>query len=176
MQKSDVAVYTGHGRYGSGPDFGAKTKGAGNILINPSQTVRDPGTKYMYAELKKQKVKQPLPTMSFDQKYKIWCFDGCNTKHYIQSIRKLAKVGTEKTDVFGWGSEIGINTTGANVLSFIDGLIAMQSDRQLIDALNKINKIDKGAPTKVLRVRGWETIRTQSDRADPGSSCSTGRP
>jgi peptidoglycan hydrolase-like protein with peptidoglycan-binding domain len=148
MQKSDVSIYTGHGRYGSGPDFDEKSKGDGNIFINPEQTVRDSGTAHMYDELKKQKVKEALPGTAFDQKYKIWFFDGCNTKHYMRPIRTRAKVDTRKTDVFGWGQEIGIDTTGEDVVSFIDGLIAMQSAQQLIDNLNKINGIDRSKPER----------------------------
>lgn len=147
MQTSDVTLYTGHGRYGSGPDFDINTSGAGNVLINPNPTVPDAGTKHMYEELKRQKVKQALPGMSFDQKYKIWFFDGCNTKHYMRSIRKLAKAGTSKTDVFGWGRAIPADTTAEDVISFIDGLIAMQSAQELIDNLNKINKVNPAKPS-----------------------------
>ena len=57
--------------------------------------------------------------------------------------------------MFGWGQEIGIDTTGEDVVSFIDSLIAMQSAQQLIDNLNKINRID---PSKPERGAGGEGL------------------
>jgi peptidoglycan hydrolase-like protein with peptidoglycan-binding domain len=154
MQASDVSLYTGHGRYGSGPDFDPEEKGSGNIFINPRPTVKGRGTAHMYQQLGKQKLDQPLTKIAFDKKYKIWFFDGCNTKHYMLPIRKLAKVDPNTTDVFGWGQEVGVVTTGEDVLSFINGLIAQQSAQQLIDNLNKINDINPKTPHRGAGAEG----------------------
>ncbi|MBN1947186.1 MAG: peptidoglycan-binding protein [Bradymonadales bacterium] len=142
MQNSDVAIYTGHGRYGSGPDFDHKKKGDGNIWINPNPTVKDSGTAGMYNTLKNQGAKpNELQQISFDKKYKVWFFDGCNTSHYMTSIRKNATLTPEKLDVFGWGMEVGTDTTDVDVLTFIEGLIKQQSAQQIIENLNTANRV-----------------------------------
>lgn len=142
MQDSDVALYTGHGRYGSGPDFDHKEKGAGNIWINPDQTVKDSGTAGMYHKLEAGGAKKnEIQTISFDKKYKVWFFDGCNTMHYMKSIRQNKTIDASKTDVFGWGQEISTSTTDVDVLAFIQGLMKQQSAKQLIDNANKNNGV-----------------------------------
>lgn len=142
MQNSDVALYTGHGRYGSGPDFDHKEKGAGNIWINPDQTVADSGTAGMYHKLEAGGAKKnELQNISFDKKYKVWFFDGCNTMHYMKAIRQTKTIDASKTDVFGWGQEISTSTTDVDVLAFIQGLMKQQSAKQLIDNANKNNGV-----------------------------------
>ena len=142
MQQSDVALYTGHGRYGSGPDFDAKEKGAGNIWINPEQTVKDSGTAGMYHKLEAGGAKKnELQNISFDKKYKVWFFDGCNTNHYMKAIRQNKTIDPTKTDVFVWGQEIGTDTTDVDVLTFVEGLMKQKSAQQIITDLNRANHI-----------------------------------
>jgi len=142
MQNSDVSLYTGHGRYGSGPDFDHKEKGAGNIWVNPDQTVKDSGTAGMYHKLEAGGAKKnELQTISFDKKYKVWFFDGCNTSHYLKPIRQNKTIDPSKTDVFGWGDEIATSTTDVDVLTFIRGLMKQKSAQQIIKDLNKANNV-----------------------------------
>jgi hypothetical protein len=142
MQNSDVSLYTGHGRYGSGPDFDHKTKGEGNIWINPDQSVKDSGTAGMYHKLEEQGAqKNALQNVSFDKKYKVWFFDGCNTTHYMRSIRQNKTIDPQKTDVFGWGTEVAVDTTNVDVIMFIQSLMKQKSAKQIITDLNRANRV-----------------------------------
>ncbi|MCS6912203.1 MAG: peptidoglycan-binding protein [Myxococcales bacterium] len=162
MQNSDLSMYTGHGRYGSGPDFDHKDRGEGNIWINPDATVKDPGTGAMYEKLKKQRAEQPLPTIDFSKKYKVWLFDGCNTKHYLKPIRAKAGIDHRKTDVFGWGTEISISTTAEDVLEFLQGIMQMESAQELVERLNKLNGIKQAG--EGLQAEGFGDNPTSAGR------------
>lgn len=141
LQKSDVSIYTGHGRYGSGPDFDDKHSNKGNVWINPEQRIHEGGATQVYNELKASNTERPLEKIQFDQKYRVWFFDGCNTRLYMNALRANATIDHRNIDVFGAGTEISVSTTADDVIAFVAGLINQQSAQAIVERLNKINGI-----------------------------------
>jgi len=141
LQKSDVSVYTGHGRYGSGPDFDDKHSNKGNVWVNPNQGIYEEGANKTYAELKAGKTERPLEKIQFDRKYKVWFFDGCNTRLYMNAIRANATLDHKSVDVFGAGTEISTSTTADDVIGFVGGIVQRQSAQQILQNLNNMNGI-----------------------------------
>ena len=141
MQKSDATVYTGHGRYGSGPDFDDKHSSAGNVWINPDQAIHEGGANGIYQELRRDGAEHPLDNIDFDRKYKVWFFDGCNTRLYDRAIRANAKLDHRSVDVFGAGTEIASSTTDDDVISFVGALMKQKSAGQIVGDLNRVNGI-----------------------------------
>ena len=141
MQKSDATVYTGHGRYGSGPDFDDKHSSAGNVWINPDQGIHGAGATNVYNELRNDNAEHPLENIDFDRKYKVWFFDGCNTRLYDRAIRANAQLDHRSVDVFGAGTEIASSTTDDDVISFVGNLMKQKSAGQIVGDLNRVNGI-----------------------------------
>lgn len=141
MQRSDITIYSGHGRYGSGPDFYNKGSAAGKLWINPNLTVLAPGAKKMYDFLHQQKVEQPLATHEFNDKYKLWFFDGCNTAHYMIPIRNKYNISHKTTDVIAWKKEVYVAHLSDDVKSFIQEILQGNSLQQIISKLNDIQKL-----------------------------------
>lgn len=141
LQKSDATVYTGHGRYGSGPDFDHKHSSDGNVWINPEQRIHEGDATGVYNELRRDGAQQPLQDIQFDRKYKVWFFDGCNTRLYNRALRNNASIDHRSVDVFGAGSEIDSSTTDTDVIAFVGGLMKQRSAGQIISELNQKNGI-----------------------------------
>lgn len=139
MMRSDVAIYSGHGRYGTGPDFFQKTATDGKIPINLNPELRGAEAQNYY---KKYPVRElPITYMDRNRKYKLWFFDGCNTAQYLGALRSENDVSSRKTDVVGWGQEIAISTTKEDVVNFMESVIRQSSVQDIIKELNHINGI-----------------------------------
>ncbi len=141
LQKSDATVYTGHGRYGSGPDFDDKHSSAGNVFVNPEQRIHEGGATTVYNELERDGAAKPLQDLQFDRKYKVWFFDGCNTRLYNKAIRANATIDHRSVDMFGAGTEIASSTTDTDVITFVGSLMKQRSAGQIVSDLNSQNGI-----------------------------------
>lgn len=142
MQRSDISIYVGHGRWGSGADFFRKDSKAGKVWINPELTLQDPKAKKMYDFLRKQKVERPLSLYEFNDKYKLWFFNGCNTAHYMNPIRMIYGISHQKTDVIGWNQSIYIDKYGEDVIEFLKEILNRHSLQSIAAKLNELNEIE----------------------------------
>jgi peptidoglycan hydrolase-like protein with peptidoglycan-binding domain len=91
-----VTIYSGHARYGTGPDFDEKESAEENFVIGlgaPGHRNRtlEPGyNAHMNQILEGQP--NDLLTHRFDpERYQLWVFAGCTTRNYLDELRALVK-------------------------------------------------------------------------------------
>ena len=76
MRSSELVLYGGHGRYGSGPDFDDIHSPAGNFVIGapfePGHVTLGPND---------------LEAAPLTRDYQLMFFDGCNTFRYFDDLR-----------------------------------------------------------------------------------------
>lgn len=129
MNNDEVVMYTGHGRYGSGPDFDHKDSTAGNYRI---------GDPYEAGHVKLGA--NDLKKADMTKGYQLMFFDGCNTKLYMDDIRTKAKgKDTSNLDVIGANTELSWGTSAADVLSVTGNLTQGKSIDEIKADLNRIN-------------------------------------
>lgn len=89
-----VTIYSGHARYGTGPDFDHIDSSAENFVIGvgaPQHLVGElePGYNPHMNQILRG-VPNDLLTRRFDpQRYQLWSFFGCTTRHYLDELRTL---------------------------------------------------------------------------------------
>lgn len=141
MIRSDVTIYSGHGRYGTGPDFFMKHSSEGKIPINLKPELGDAEAREFYRRYPSQEL--PLSYTDHERKYKIWFFDGCNTAQYFPSLREENHISAKQTDTLAWGKEIAISTTSKDVIAFLELIISQTSVQEIVEKLNDINKVKR---------------------------------
>lgn len=135
MERCEVAIYGGHGRFGVGPDFGQ-----GSLVINPwpwschpdewaavrrgAQVARDPNA-------------LPLPTRGVGRKARTWFFHGCRTTDYFYNLRRMPGA-REGLDLYGTRQAVYWSGIGGALLAFFDGMLRRASAQELIDGLTRI--------------------------------------
>lgn len=129
MNTDEVVMYTGHGRYGSGPDFDDIKSTKGNYVIG--QPFEAGHVKIGENDLKKA---------NMTKDYQLVFFDGCNTKYYLDDIRTKAKgKDSSNLDVIGANTELSWGTSADDVLAVTGGLTSGQSIDDIKSELNRIN-------------------------------------
>jgi hypothetical protein len=124
MERSELILYGGHGRYGSGPDFDDIRSPAGNFVI---------GAPYEAGHVTLgEKDLGPL-----GREYQLLFFDGCSTFRYFDDLR-AKKPGL---DVIGSNTELYWHVTAANLLTFLDGVESQRDLGALTDALDEMNEL-----------------------------------
>jgi hypothetical protein len=157
LREDDITVYTGHGRWGTGPDFDGKSLFAGNLFINPDSTVDvsddEEAEDYIhrvkkYTEAAKRDAKKArIVNVSYPNDAihdHVWFFDGCNTDQYLIPLRRKG-ISALYTDLLGWGKIIGISKKDENIsllLSYIEQMQTRSGVRWFLEELNSAN----GAP------------------------------
>ncbi len=101
LVQDSVTIYSGHARYGTGPDFDAIDSTAQNFVIGigaPQHLTGelepgyDPHMNQILAG-----VPNDLLSRRFDpQRYQVWAFLGCTTRQYLDELREL--IDGKRTD------------------------------------------------------------------------------
>ena len=79
MSESEMLIYAGHGRYGSGPDFDDIKSPRGNFVI---------GEPYEAGHVTLNKGKTDLQKTAMTKDYQLMMFDGCTTNYYVDDLRR----------------------------------------------------------------------------------------
>lgn len=138
MRDDEVVIYSGHGRYGSGPDFDHKTNTAGNYVI---------GTPTSNAVALGQNDVGKQGAMG--KQYQLVFFDGCNTYRYLDEMRSLPKnKSSGNLDIMATNTELPWSTSGADVLAMMDGLTGGKSVNHIQQELDRVNGHVAGQPSK----------------------------
>jgi len=80
MGESEMVIYSGHGRYGSGPDFDDIKSPKGNYVI---------GKPYEAGHVALNKGPTDLQKTSMTKDYQLMMFSGCTTFHYLDDLRAV---------------------------------------------------------------------------------------
>jgi len=146
MRRSELVLYGGHGRYGSGPDFDDIRSPAGNFVI---------GAPYEAGHVTLGP--NDLQAAPLTPEYQLMFFDGCSTYRYFDDLRsKTPGKSTRNLDVIGSTTELYWNVTAANLLTTLDGVTSGQTLEQLEDALDAVNRAGPADQRRYFRGDGFE--------------------
>jgi len=131
MSNAELVVYSGHARYGTGPDFDPITSPAGNYVIgdtySPGHVVFGPN------DLAKTK----LP-----DSYQLMFFDACRTTDYLDDLRRIPKNKNASNldlvlsdDLVNWGDGT------QNVFTALDGVMGQKSIDEMQASFENINHV-----------------------------------
>lgn len=128
MANGEMVMYSGHGRYGSGPDFDDINSTAGNFRIG------DP-----YEAGHVQLGDNDLARTNMTKDYQLMMFAGCTTFKYLDDLR--AKPGKDSknldlmvsTDLLYWGN------LGASNLEMLDSVTSGRSMNEMHSRVETLN-------------------------------------
>lgn len=146
MAGTELVLYGGHGRYGSGPDFDDLRSPAGNFVVGtatvPGVVTHGPND---------------LPTTGFTSEYQLLFFSGCSTERYFDELRTLpAGKDTKNLDLLGSTRELYWNATAANLFALLDGVTAGQPFEQLQRTLDEANRFGPDDTRQFFRADGLQ--------------------
>lgn len=109
LTRDEIAIYDGHARYGSGPDFDEKKSAVENFRIGIDRALQDAGRRTRVAEARRHGVAvdeendlvEMVNSGDFDkERYRVWFFNACTSLAYLDEIREEAG-GPDRIDVVG---------------------------------------------------------------------------
>lgn len=141
LVQDSVTIYSGHARYGTGPDFDPIDSSAENFVIGVSAPQHltgelepgyDPHMNQLLAG-----VPNDLLTRRFDpERYQLWAFLGCTTRHYLDELRVLLQgKQTDNLDVIVSTRPIYWTDSAFYPLAIVRGLLRGQSINAIQAAL-----------------------------------------
>ena len=162
LAQSEVTIYAGHARYGSGPDFDEKSSPTENFRIGIDAALQAAGRQTRYEHAKQHGVamdeEHDLQDMvangEFDpDKYRVLFFKACTSMAYLDEVRSelggpgnIDVVGSRVPTLF---SRLESEVNPGEVKTFISGVLAMQTVEQITAQLEqgqvKIHE-DSGTP------------------------------
>jgi peptidoglycan hydrolase-like protein with peptidoglycan-binding domain len=135
MKKDDLVIYSGHARYGSGPDFDDIHSKDGNFVIGEAYEAGH--VTYGENDLKKTKL---------SDNYQLMFFDGCSTKHYVDDLRSVPKnKSAENLDIVASNRPISWSTSTPDVFAMLDGVMQKKSIQDIKTTLDTLNT-EEGKP------------------------------
>lgn len=146
MRGSEVVLYGGHGRYGSGPDFDALDSPRGNFVIGAPY---EAGHVTLGAN--------DLAAAPLTRDYQLLFFDGCSTFRYFDDLRaRTPGKSTANLDLIGSTTELFWNVTAENLLAMLDGISRREDLASLTSSLDEVNGTGNGAARPYFRGDGFE--------------------
>jgi peptidoglycan hydrolase-like protein with peptidoglycan-binding domain len=131
MGGSEMVIYAGHGRYGSGPDFDDITAPKGNFVI---------GKPYEAGHVTLNQGKTDLQKTAMTKDYQLMMFSGCTTYHYLDDLRKVPGKDSKNLDLFVSKELLYWHNMDANAFQLLDGVTKGGSMNEIKAGLEDINK------------------------------------
>jgi peptidoglycan hydrolase-like protein with peptidoglycan-binding domain len=145
MGESEMVVYSGHGRYGSGPDFDPITSPKGNFVI---------GKPYEAGHVALNKGPTDLQKTAMTKDYQLMLFDGCTTNYYVDDLRRAPGKDSSNLDLVVSTGSLPWSTGSTDVLRMLDGVTSGQSINQIKSDLEDINR-EPGSKAQLWKVDGF---------------------
>lgn len=141
LVQDSVCIYSGHARYGTGPDFDPIESTAENFVIGVGAAQHlsgdlEPGyDPHMNQVL--TGVPNDLLTRRFDpDRYQLWAFVGCTTRHYLDELRTIvAGKRTDNLDLVVSTRPIYWNDSAFYPLEIVRGLLRGRSINAITTAM-----------------------------------------
>ena len=147
LSEKEIAIYSGHARYGTGPDFDSKKSVKENFIIGVNSALHKAGKlkkgydREMNAILKgaANSLEEMSNSGQFDpNKYQVWFMNACTSANYLDEIRNglvTDKSGTKKsrTNLRFVGTNSEIST---DAVAMVQALIYLKSMDEIIAAMN----------------------------------------
>lgn len=158
LSQDEITIYTGHARYGSGPDFDAKVSPTENFRIGIDTALRAAGRRTTVEEARHHGVaideENDLLEMTrsgdFDpNRYRVLFFDACTSLAYLDEIREHVGnpenadvIATRRPSMFSTlDSALGLQETQR----FLEGIFASGSIESVLTGLNEIQRQRHGS-------------------------------
>ena len=131
MGGSEMVIYAGHGRYGSGPDFDPIDSPKGNFVI---------GKPYEAGHVTLNKGPTDLQKTAMTKDYQLMMFDGCTTTRYLDDLRAVPGKDSKNLDLVVTTDLLPWTTASADTLRMLDGVTEGQSINEIKAGLEDINQ------------------------------------
>ena len=164
LSQDEITIYTGHARYGSGPDFDAKASPHENFRIGIDSALQAAGRRTRVEEARRHGVAidqehdllDMVQSGDFDpDRYRVLFFNACTSLAYLDEIREHVG-GPENVDVIATRrpsrftrleSEAGLQETQR----FLQGIFEAESVETVISGLNDIQRRLHGGSARFPR-------------------------
>jgi hypothetical protein len=147
LSQKEIAIYSGHARYGTGPDFDDKKSVKENFIIGVNSALHKAGKlkagydAHMNEILKGQA--NDLEAMSKGGKidpntYQVWFFNACSTINYLDEVRNgLVTDKAGKTKSKANLRFVGTNySIYSNAVKIVEAIVNMKSMEEIIRIMN----------------------------------------
>lgn len=153
LNADDITVYSGHARYGTGPDFDDKEDPAENFVIGVGSALHESGVlerppgqnaswyrghRHMEHVLDQRRndLERMTQEGSFDpNQYRVWFMNACSTIHYLDELRNpdvAQGLNRDNLDIIGTRSSIYSHVSLDVVESFLQSVLGMETLDQLM--------------------------------------------
>jgi peptidoglycan hydrolase-like protein with peptidoglycan-binding domain len=131
MGESEMVVYAGHGRYGSGPDFDHINSPKGNFVI---------GKPYEKGHVTLNRGKTDLQKTAMTKDYQLMLFSGCTTSRYLDDLKAVPGKDSKNLDLVVSTEVTYWDKYGGNALQMLDGVTRGDSINQIKAGLENTNQ------------------------------------
>ncbi len=141
IQQDEVVIYSGHARYGTGPDFDHKTQsGAGNFVIDGhGNRTHDFAPAGLRATLGRES-RSDLRGLTQRPDYQLLVFNACSTEEYLHNLRNpsIFDRNMGNTDIITSTIPTRIATNTDHTFGFFDGIMRQDSTRSMTQAQSQV--------------------------------------
>ncbi|WKA30044.1 peptidoglycan-binding domain-containing protein [Bradyrhizobium roseum] len=137
MGESEMLIYAGHGRYGSGPDFDDIKSPNGNFVI---------GKPYEAGHVTLNRGKTDLQKTAMTKDYQLMMFSGCTTSRYLDDLRAVPGKDSKNLDLVVSNELLYWPNMEPNAFQMLDGVTSGASINQIKAGLEDINKEEGKGP------------------------------
>lgn len=146
ISSSDLVLYGGHARYGSGPDFDSKESNAGNFVLGVNAKGHRDGTLTRAYDPHMRELLGDAPNdlerTRLKDGYQLMVFVGCSTDDYFDELRGIPSNKSRKNlDLVGSTGVLSWWNTSENVLGALDAVMAGKSVEALQAELLDRNRV-----------------------------------
>jgi peptidoglycan hydrolase-like protein with peptidoglycan-binding domain len=144
MGRSEMVIYTGHGRYGSGPDFDPIDSPKGNFVI---------GKPYEAGHVTLNKGPTDLQKTAMTKDYQLMMFYGCTTSRYLDDLRAVPGKDSKNLDLVTTTDRMPWPGASDNALRMLDGVTGGQSINEIKAGLEEMDR--KPGKAQLWKVDGF---------------------
>lgn len=146
FKQSDVVLYGGHARYGSGPDFDDVNSPDGNVVIGANAQGHKNGSLVSAYDAHIREVLKNAPnvleTEALTKDYQMMVFSGCTTDNYLDELRAVPKnKDSSNLDTMTSNEILYWNNMTSNLFITIDSLMTKKSKNHIEAELLKNNGV-----------------------------------
>jgi peptidoglycan hydrolase-like protein with peptidoglycan-binding domain len=145
MGESEMVVYAGHGRYGSGPDFDHIKSPNGNFVM---------GKPYEKGHVTLNQGQTDLQKTAMTKDYQLMLFSGCTTNKYLDDLRAVPGKDGKNLDLVTSSEVTYWDKYGGNALQMLDGVTKGASINEIKAGLENTNQ--EPGKTHVWEVAGFK--------------------
>ncbi len=139
LEQDELVIYSGHARYGTGPDFDDIKKGDGNFVIDEKgNRTHDKPPSYLKKSIKGRD--SDLGQIKKKPAYQMVVMSACTTDAYLHNLRgsKFQGRDNSNTDVVSTTQPTWVGTGAKHVLAFTKGVTERQTRSDMMQTHNKI--------------------------------------